>query len=179
MDAAGWALILSIAAIAVSLVSVAWQIVSWRHSGVRARVAIVGVASEMSWPADKARSFGPLPHEVSTFGVTVSNVGRLPFDVASIIVEVGPFLTHLDGRMQDVAGPLLPARVDVGAQCTWFWDAESFGSAVSNCQHAKAETDQKATVKASARLGTGALVEGDQRADGKRLADDLLRPEPL
>lgn len=116
------ALTMSILALAVSVFALGWQVVSWRRSGARLKVAIrQGLAG-----FDEGHWF---------IGVEIRNTGRL----ATEISNAGFQLSRKESRRQivdlvDVMGQriTLPRTLEPGATTTIYYDAHRLLATLDN-----------------------------------------------
>jgi len=135
--------LLSVFAIALSALALAWQVVAWRRGGHFVKVAL----SEKRWPYEYNRRPG--------ITVRVMNVGRLP-----VTVEAVSFAryrkSHKAYGCESYDGSALPFRLDPGSSASWTFTREDVSQALRRVMTLDPVQNDK--LWAFVLLGTGELV---------------------
>jgi hypothetical protein len=101
MGVAAWALAISIFAVVIASLSLAWQIVSWRRTGP---VVIISWAKIAKWePGD----------DIRTLRMAVRNKGRMNAQLLAASIIFTNFRPSLEGR-QVYTDPPLPLILEAG-----------------------------------------------------------------
>jgi hypothetical protein len=131
-------LVIAVVGLVLSIVALAWQIMSWRLTGSVVRVVVShGLGVGGSWP--------------QLVAIEAMNVGRTPVSVHGwgFRLPDGRTLWPAVGHRGSWAGPAVPLTLDPGHSASWQVDAKSIRATLMD------EALPNAELRGFVNLGTG------------------------